>query len=391
MRSRWVRTISTPRRPSSPRGSWPAIRARQRTWRPARSVGGGNARRRCCGRSPTASSSGTRRRATTRSVRSRTSRKAEVASGTCTRSGGRRRRTRSCSMRTRAMLDEAYAILLDARVELQRLTGRPANVLASEHQPAVASALGLSSPEELMARIAEAARTIAWTSDDAWRRLAVAAQASRGRGIRRRIGPRGEAAAGAGLRVGNAEVFVEADVDAADPAPRAPCRRHRRASRRGHRTPLARTARGGRLAVARAVGRRDAPPADRALGLRSLGGPRDRRARPAGCVGMRAPRMATGAFPAAAGRVPRLHRRPASAGDGRRRVTARAAGVSAGSPADGGAVARHRQGIRRRPCGGRRSHRRAHLRADGVRVRRHRDRRLARRAASAPPRRRHAS
>ena len=116
-----------------------------------------------------------------------------------------------------AMLDEAYAILLDARVELQRLTGRPANVLASEHQPAVASAMGVSSPGELMARIAEAARTIAWTSDDAWRRLAVATQASRGHGIRRRIGPRGQAAAGAGLRVGNAEVFVEEDVDAADP------------------------------------------------------------------------------------------------------------------------------------------------------------------------------
>ena len=116
-----------------------------------------------------------------------------------------------------AMLDEAYAILLDARVELQRLTGRPANVLASEHQPAVASAMGVSSPGELMARISEAARTIAWTSDDAWRRLAVATQASRGHGIRRRIGPRGQAAAGAGLRVGNAEVFVEEDVDAADP------------------------------------------------------------------------------------------------------------------------------------------------------------------------------
>ena len=114
-----------------------------------------------------------------------------------------------------AAIDEAYAILLDARVELQRLTGRPANVLASEHQPAVASALGCSSPEELMARIAQAARTIAWTSDDAWRRLALAGHASRR--IRRRIGPRAEAAAGAGLRIGHAEVFVEGDVDVADP------------------------------------------------------------------------------------------------------------------------------------------------------------------------------
>ena len=41
------------------------------TWPPVRPVDGGNARPRCCGRSPTASSSGTRKRATSRSVRSR--------------------------------------------------------------------------------------------------------------------------------------------------------------------------------------------------------------------------------------------------------------------------------------------------------------------------------
>ena len=111
-------------------------------------------------------------------------------------------------------LDDAYASLLDARVELQRVTGRPANVLASEHQPAVANALGLSGPDELMARIAEAARTIAWTSDDAWRRLAVESPAPRRRAARRRTTQ--ATASGIGLRLGNAEVSVEADVDAAD-------------------------------------------------------------------------------------------------------------------------------------------------------------------------------
>ena len=69
------------------------------------------------------------------------------------------------------VLDEAYATLLDARVELQRLTARPANVLALEHQAGVAAALGLSGADELMARVAESARAIAWTSDDAWRRV----------------------------------------------------------------------------------------------------------------------------------------------------------------------------------------------------------------------------
>jgi [protein-PII] uridylyltransferase len=112
-----------------------------------------------------------------------------------------------------AALDEAYAVLLDARVELQRVSGRPANVLVVEHQSSVASALGMSSPDELMARIAQAARTIAWTSDDAWRRLAVTSHAPRGRGSRRRGAPE----PGTGLRLGNAEVFVEPELDAADP------------------------------------------------------------------------------------------------------------------------------------------------------------------------------
>src|SRR5438132_2290886 len=36
----------------------------------------------------------------------------------------------------------AYAVLLDARIELQRMTGRPSNVLALQDQPAVAHSLG---------------------------------------------------------------------------------------------------------------------------------------------------------------------------------------------------------------------------------------------------------
>ncbi|HMC08245.1 MAG TPA: [protein-PII] uridylyltransferase [Actinomycetota bacterium] len=70
-----------------------------------------------------------------------------------------------------ASLDAWSAVLLDARVELQRQSGHPSNVLALQEQPAVARALGDSGPEALMARIAEAARSIAWTSDDAWRRI----------------------------------------------------------------------------------------------------------------------------------------------------------------------------------------------------------------------------
>jgi [protein-PII] uridylyltransferase len=68
-------------------------------------------------------------------------------------------------------LDAAYDVLLEARVELQRSTGRRINVLTRQDQDAVAAALGDESPDVLMGRIAEAARTIAWMSDDAWRRI----------------------------------------------------------------------------------------------------------------------------------------------------------------------------------------------------------------------------
>jgi [protein-PII] uridylyltransferase len=68
-------------------------------------------------------------------------------------------------------IDVAYSVLLDARVELQRATGRALNVLTQQDQATVATALGDPSADVLMGRIAEAARTIAWMSDDTWRRI----------------------------------------------------------------------------------------------------------------------------------------------------------------------------------------------------------------------------
>ena len=70
-----------------------------------------------------------------------------------------------------ASLASSYSVLLDARVELQRRTGRTTNVLAMQEQDEVAAALGYANADMLMAQIAEAARTISWTSDDAWRRI----------------------------------------------------------------------------------------------------------------------------------------------------------------------------------------------------------------------------
>jgi len=68
-------------------------------------------------------------------------------------------------------IDAAYSVLLDARVELQRATGRALNVLTQQDQATVATALGDPSSDVLMGRIAAAARIIAWRSDDTWRRI----------------------------------------------------------------------------------------------------------------------------------------------------------------------------------------------------------------------------
>ena len=107
------------------------------------------------------------------------------------------------------MLDAAYTTLLDARVVLQRLTSRPANVLTLEHQAGVAASLGLSGADELMARIAEAARAIAWTGDDAWRRRSVP-RVRAGSSRSRPIGP--------GLRIEGAGVSLADEADLRDPA-----------------------------------------------------------------------------------------------------------------------------------------------------------------------------
>lgn len=78
----------------------------------------------------------------------------------------------------------AYEVILGARVQLHRISGRPANVLVLEEQTAVARAVGQRGPDALMAAVSAAASTIAWTSDDAWRR---ARRPGRTGGSRRRV------------------------------------------------------------------------------------------------------------------------------------------------------------------------------------------------------------
>ncbi|MBK9180321.1 MAG: [protein-PII] uridylyltransferase [Acidimicrobiales bacterium] len=112
-----------------------------------------------------------------------------------------------------ATLQAAYDVILDVRVELHRLTGRPGDVLTLEEQDDVAAVLAGGDADLLMGRVAAAARTVAWTSDETWRRVGstlvgpVANAAGRDRDL----------APGVALRDGEIHVDVHADP-AGDPA-----------------------------------------------------------------------------------------------------------------------------------------------------------------------------
>jgi [protein-PII] uridylyltransferase len=79
-------------------------------------------------------------------------------------------------------LDRAGETLTSARVELQRATGQATNVLLLQDQDAVAAALRYTDADVLMGAVADAARSIAWASDDGWRRLGSWLEGPRGRG-----------------------------------------------------------------------------------------------------------------------------------------------------------------------------------------------------------------
>jgi len=70
------------------------------------------------------------------------------------------------------LLADAYRTLLDVRVELQRVAGRPTDRLSLQDQDAIGAELG-EDADHLMMRLAGAARTVAWVADEAWHRVAV--------------------------------------------------------------------------------------------------------------------------------------------------------------------------------------------------------------------------
>ncbi len=67
-------------------------------------------------------------------------------------------------------LGSAGETLTAARVELHRATRRATDRLLLQEQDHVAASLGYPDADALMAAIAEAGRTIAWATDDVWRR-----------------------------------------------------------------------------------------------------------------------------------------------------------------------------------------------------------------------------
>ncbi|QGG96431.1 [protein-PII] uridylyltransferase [Actinomarinicola tropica] len=101
-----------------------------------------------------------------------------------------------------------YETLLAVRVELHRRTRRPGDVLLLEEQDAIAAAFGVDA-DELMRRVATAARAIAWRSDAAWR--AIDAEVGRSFGRTSRAQPLGD-----GLVLRGDTVHLAEDVDLAD-------------------------------------------------------------------------------------------------------------------------------------------------------------------------------
>jgi [protein-PII] uridylyltransferase len=110
-------------------------------------------------------------------------------------------------------LRAAEDVLLDVRVELHLLRGRPGDALHLEEQDEVAKALDEPDADALVARLSAAARTVAWISDEAWRRVESSLRGPRGRGAGK------DRDLGDHVVLRDGDVHVAADADpATDPA-----------------------------------------------------------------------------------------------------------------------------------------------------------------------------
>lgn len=71
----------------------------------------------------------------------------------------------------RRELRDAHEVILAARIELHRATGRLGDRLLLEEQDAVAEALGIADADVMMKDIAASARRISWIARDVWNRI----------------------------------------------------------------------------------------------------------------------------------------------------------------------------------------------------------------------------
>ena len=113
----------------------------------------------------------------------------------------------------RDAIDASHEALLAVRIDLHRVTDKAHDVLWLQDQDAVARAQGDRDADVLMARVASAARTIAWASDEVWDELG----AGLGRRRRRHVSRDRRLAPDVDLREGVAEL-AEAAQPLGDPA-----------------------------------------------------------------------------------------------------------------------------------------------------------------------------
>ncbi|HEX3707341.1 MAG TPA: [protein-PII] uridylyltransferase [Mycobacteriales bacterium] len=115
-----------------------------------------------------------------------------------------------------APVRDAYQWLLDVRGELHRRAARASDRLIAQEQIPVANALGIDDPDELMRRVFEAGRTIAFATDEACRRAMTASRPPRRWGRRSSAVSRRPLADGVVEQDGEVHLAREANP-AADP------------------------------------------------------------------------------------------------------------------------------------------------------------------------------
>ena len=245
-----------------------------------------------------------------------------------------------------AAMARAEETLSAARVELQRNATTKSNVLLLQDQDRVAKARrtldthGRPDADALMARVAGSARTIAWASDDAWRRMTSPYLASKKRGQAVGLEP--------GIVVRDGEIGL---LRAADPAIDPSLALRLAATSAEQDLPMA------RAALDRLAKRALPPRRDLDAGNASSAATPSRRRAPGDC-GRRGPRPAgrVAAVPAGMGggtssastqRIPPFHGRPPSSRDRGERSVAPKRRTPAGPAAPRCPATRHRQRARR--------------------------------------------